>query len=732
MLAIDSAFESARLDTANGNAMTNELPQDTFIFGASCAPYAKSMEWPEVEWDRDFATMRKLNFNTIRIFAAWDRIEREEGAFNYAKQDLALELAERHGLKVVLNFGGVFGNLCGIYAPEYIRRNPACRPRQSAPSDAAHPWAPGVSVCSDTPAFRDRAFAFMTRTIQRYAESPALFAWMTWNEPASHLCYCPHTVARFQNWLCKKYDGDLDALNRLWGTEYPVSFRNWSELPAPGGPGVLNPWRDWLQFNQSRLVEDLGAIQALVREHDPRGRPTTANLVYHLGGMEGPVSTPRYGLDIGRVGGTMSIMGLSYYTVEHKYDVGTGALSAYKLSRLRSASQDEKRRMLVLESGAGPNMAMATRDQHLVNFHQLLAHNVKGILLWNYRSRLSDGQVALFNLTKWDGSPSRRAQYMADFSATLQANARLLNDVVPDRQAAILTLEEEQILMDGLCGMHRPAEYADEHDSRVGAYKLLWDLHIPADCLTECQLEELERYPLLLLPMQEHMSLELAAKIRAYVAAGGTVIAESPFAFRSIDGILQYAAPAFGLDEVFGCETRDRELRETAPVVRYPDGDAKVCLFWSEYALKGGEALATYDGLGAAAVAHAYGKGRTILFGTEVFRQYVQKPQAAVTALLQKEVLASGVKPVAKTAGHAADVEISRLSGETGTLYLFINHSREERRFHVELRDAQTTWSELSTDEAVNLADELVLPPQGVLAIKRVAGTLAISLREDA
>ncbi len=698
--------------------MKNQLPDDTFLFGASCAPYAKSMDWPESEWDRDFATMRELNFNTIRIFAAWDRIEREEGVFNYAKQDLALERAEKHGLQVVLNFGGVFGNLCGIYAPEHIRQNPGCRPRQSAPSDAAHPWAPGVSVCSDTPVFREKAFAFMTRTIQRYAEAPALFAWMTWNEPASHLCYCPHTVARFRNWLRKKYTGDLDALNRLWGTEYPVSFREWRDIPAPGGAGVLNPWRDWLQFNQARLVEDLGAIQSLVLEHDPHRRPTTANLVYHLGGMEGPVSTPRYGLDVGRAGRTMSIMGLSYYTVEHKYDVGTGALSAYKLSRLRSASQDENRRMLVLESGAGPNMAMATQAQHAVNFHQLLAHNVKGILLWNYRSRLSDSQAALFNLMKWDGSVSRRAQYMADFSAVLQANARLLNEVVPDRQAAILTLEEEQILMDGLCGMHRPAEYADAHDSRVGAYKLLWDLHIPADCLTECQLDELGRYPLLLLPMQEHMSAELAARIRAYVADGGTVIAESPFAFRSTDGILQYAAPAFGLDDVFGCETRDRELRETAPVVHYPDGDASVCLFWSEYALTGGEALATYEGLGAAAVAHTFGKGRAILFGTEVFRQYVQNPQAAVTALLQKEVLASGVKPVAKTTGDAADVEISRLSGEPGILYLFINHSREARRFHVELRDGGVTWNEWSTGRILSLDDDVVLAAQGVLAIK--------------
>ncbi len=701
--------------------MKKPLPEDQFLFGASCAPYAKSMDWPESEWDRDFATMRQLNFNVIRIFAAWDRIEREEGVFDYAKQDRALELAEHHGLKVVLNFGGVFANLCGIYTPEYILRNFDCRPRQSSSTESAHAWAPGAGVCSDTPVYREKAFAFMARTVERYAGSDALFAWMIWNEPASYVCYCPHTLARFSKWLREKYQDDLDALNRLWGTEFPVHYRDWSEVKAPSGPGVLNPWRDWLQFNQFRLYDDMGTIESLVKERDPKGRPTTANLVYHLAGMEGPVNAPKYGLDMGRVGRTMSIMGLSFYTVEHKYDIGTGALSAYKLSRLRSVSQDEKRRMLVLESGAGPNMAMATYAQHMVNFHQLLAHNVKGILLWNYRSRLSDGQVALFNLMKWDGTVTRRAQYMAAFSKTLQENAKLLNDVVPERQAAILTLEEEQILMDGLCGMHRPAEYEDEHNSRVGAYKLLWDLHIPTDCLTECQLPELGRYRLLLLPMQEHMSAELAEKIRIFVAAGGTVIAESPFAFRSIDGILHYAAPAFGLDDVFGCETRDREQRETAPRVHYPDGDAEVCLFWSEYALKGGEALGMYDGLGAAAVAHAYGKGRAILFGTEVFRQYLKNPQAAVTALLRKEVLASGVVPVARVTGNGADVEISRLSGDVGILYIFINHSREERRFSVTLRDLQPIWDDFATHETVNFGNEIVLPPQGVLAIKRLA-----------
>lgn len=695
----------------------NKLPEDQFLFGASCAPYAKSMDWPEEEWDNDFATMRKLNFNVIRIFAAWDRIEREEGIFDYSKQDYALELAAKHGLKVVLNFGGVFANICGLYPPEYMQRNPECRPRQSASAAPAHAWAPGSGICSDTPVYRQKAFEFMERTVRRYAERDALFAWMTWNEPASYVCHCQHTQERFRNWLKEKYKGDLDELNMLWGTEYPVKFKNWDDIVAPSGAGVLNQWRDWLQFNQFRLYDDMRKIDQIVRENDPRGRPTTSNIVYHLAAMEGPVNAPQYGMDLGSVGQSMSLMGLSFYTVEHKYDIGTGALSAYKLSRLRSVSKEEKRRMIVLESGAGPNMAMATRAQHMVNFHQLLAHNVKGIVLWNYRSRISDGQVALFNLMKWDGSVSRRAQYMAEFSGMLQKHAGMLNEAVPERQTAILTLEEEQILMDGLCGMHRPSSYEEAHDGRVGAYKLLWDMHVPADCLTECQLNELSHYRLLLLPMQEHMSQELADKIKNYVAAGGTVIAESPFAFRSTDNFLQYRAPAFGLDKVFGCHTNDREGRETAPAIVCPEGKAEVCLFWSEYSIDGGKVLASYENGEAAAVVNRFGKGRAIIFGTEVFRQYLRNPQPALSSMLRKEVLESGVQSVAAVTGNAENVEISRLRCEAGILYFLINHSTQERRFRIALRDQGLTWREMTSDSIIEMGKEIIMRGQEVLAV---------------
>lgn len=697
--------------------LKNELPEDVFLFGASYAPYAKAEEWPMEEWDRDFANMKELNFNTIRIFAAWPRIEIEEGVFDYHKQDYAFELAEKHKLKVVLNFGGLFGNICGHYPPTYLREKKCCQMRLNASGQVID--AGNDPFCPDDPLYREKAFQFMERTVKRYAGRDELLAWMIWNEPASPFCYCHHTQRKFQSYLREKYRDDIASLNKAWGTEYPVNFRSWDEVPAPDNSLVLTRWHDWVRFNQYRLYEAMSKISEITEKYDPKKRPTTSNLVYHMAALEGPVSTPRYGLDIGRAGQSMSIMGVSCYTVEHLYDIGPGYLTAFKLSRLRSASQDENRRMLVLETGAGPNLRMLTEEQRIQTFWHLIAHNAKSILLWNYRSRLSDKQVALFNLTRWDGSISRRAAYMGEFSKILQANARLLNRVFPEQQAAVLTLEDDQIRMEAICGIYSPQEYPQLHDSRVGAYKMLWDLQIPADCIAENNLDEMNSYKLLLLPMTEHMTEELAERIKSFVAQGGTVIAESPFAFRDGQGRLQYEAPAFGLKEVFGCSTRDRELKETASEINCPDGRAEVYLFWSEYELCGGEAIATYANGEAAVVRNSYGNGKAIVAGTEVFRQYIHNEQTAMTALLRKEILFSGAEPAAKLPETAKNVEVSRLAGEEKVVYLIINHNEIGQTLTIQLKDMEGTWINICTGQPVNMAGEIVLKGREVLVIAK-------------
>ncbi|GAT32542.1 beta-galactosidase [Terrimicrobium sacchariphilum] len=697
----------------------NPLNDEVFLFGASCAPYAKGLDWPMEEWDRDLATMKRLNFNTVRIFAPWDRIEPVEGEFDFHKQDHLFDLAEKHGIGVVLNFGGLFWNLCGLYPPAYLLKDARCQTLMNTPEAPTHSITPQRIICSDDPVFRSHAFRFLEQTVRRYAGRESLAAWMIWNEPQSMFCYCPHTQVKFRRWLERKY-GTIEKLKAVWSTEYPVTHTCWEDITAPAYACGLPIWFDWVRFNQFRLYDTMSEITQMVRRIDPSGRPTTSNFVYHMAATEGPLSTPRYGLDIGRAGEALTMMGVSCYTVEHLHDLGPGYLTAYKLSRLRSASQDVNRRMLVLETGVGPNKRMITRAQRLMTFWHLIAHNAKSIILWNYRSRAGDSQVALFHLMKWDGSPSSRAEYMGEFSGMLQANARLINTVYPERQAAILTLEDQQIQTEAICGDYYPYTYVEAHDSRVGAYKLLWDLQIPADCIAENNLDELPMYKLLLIPMAENLSPEVAGRIRQFVANGGTVIAESTFGLRDQDGRLQYRAPGFGLDEVFGCWTSDREGKETAPVIQCPDGQAKVCFFWSEFELAGGTPAARYADGKIAAVRHRHGKGSTLLVGTEVFRQYQRNPQQAMTRLLQGEVLASGAQPTATLTGQAEDVEVARLSGPGGILYLVINHAEESRRFRLHLRDeiAGCRLVDLQTEDERDLTEDLQLAGKEVLALR--------------
>src|SRR5258705_9584844 len=59
--------------------------------------------WPQEQWDRDFAKMEEMGFEFVHMAEfAWAMMEPEEGKFDFAWLDKALELAARHHLRVVL------------------------------------------------------------------------------------------------------------------------------------------------------------------------------------------------------------------------------------------------------------------------------------------------------------------------------------------------------------------------------------------------------------------------------------------------------------------------------------------------------------------------------------------------------------------------------------------------------------------------------------------------------
>src|ERR1044072_8757901 len=59
--------------------------------------------WPQSEWERDFAKMEAMGFEFVHMGEfAWAMMEPEEGRFDFAWLDRAIELAARHHLRVLL------------------------------------------------------------------------------------------------------------------------------------------------------------------------------------------------------------------------------------------------------------------------------------------------------------------------------------------------------------------------------------------------------------------------------------------------------------------------------------------------------------------------------------------------------------------------------------------------------------------------------------------------------
>src|SRR3954468_7805385 len=59
--------------------------------------------WPESQWARDMANIRKLGMEFVHMGEfAWYFMEPEEGKYNFEWLDKNVELARKNGLKVIL------------------------------------------------------------------------------------------------------------------------------------------------------------------------------------------------------------------------------------------------------------------------------------------------------------------------------------------------------------------------------------------------------------------------------------------------------------------------------------------------------------------------------------------------------------------------------------------------------------------------------------------------------
>ncbi len=591
-----------------------------FPVGATYAPLPKATEVDIAEWPRDIGNIAKLGLTVFRLFLCWDRVEREPGVRDFSRIDRAFDLAEKHGLKVIGNVGGTFTNLQAIYPPRHLVYDRHCTLLKPKPDSPEELRFNRFKLCYDDPVYQELAAEFIREAVSRYRDRPSLLAWSGWNEPRLSECYCRHTVALYREWLEKKY-GALEALAEAWSTEFPVRFRSWEDVnPQPEASfeaGGYRPFLDWREFTAWNRTCKFNLVRSWIRSADP-DTPVISHMCW-------PGDADIFGEE--------DILGTSIYTIHAQGKSDTG-FSAYEftthqnvhlLPQGRRASRRDPEGFWVVETEAGPvswvhNLVPRGYSPRKMNARDLLfvAHGARAVLRWLYRSRISDAQAGEFNLVGWDGRITDRAAAFGELSRFLNEHADDFLNHVADR-SGVLILDSRD------CEAMAEAEgYRGRYNNALpNLYNALLHIGIRAEVCNLRQIREgiLDGAKALFIPFRPYVDPWMEKVLRRFVENGGALIAESPFALKGSCGIHYEVTPG-GMTDLFGAQVYDLGKLPGSDCGGIPAFD-----FRAEMEVAAGTVEARFADGAPAVVSHAYGKGRTVLYASQLSMAYqIERP----------------------------------------------------------------------------------------------------------
>ena len=566
-------------------------------------------QWEPGMLDEDLDRIVELGCNVIRIGEfAWHLMEPEKGKFDFSFFDRVIAAAGKRGLSVI------FGTPTAA-PPAWLAH---AHPDILSQSESGVPRAYGGRhvACYSSEPYLERCRAIVTALAEHYRDERCIVAWQIDNElghEGSDKCWCPRCRKKFQSFLARKFGGDIAALNCAYGTAFwSQEYNSFEEIPLPAptitvhNPALRLDLERFCSENIRAFAEEqCEIIRRIIPDafiiHDFPGGGLTKSVDYAAvsalldkaaynnypvwGGQKEPLPPEEiaFGLDYIR-----GLKGESFWITEaimgaQGHDI-TGCLPRPGQAKLWS--------------------------------WQAMAHGCDGLLYFRYRGAAKGAEQFCYGLLDPDNVPRRRffeaqsffsevRQLETALSAPLRAETAILYDYDSlasfriQRQSPLLDTEREMKRLHGIL-YHRG----------VGV-----DV-IPAS-------RDFSAYKLVIVPNMAVTDPEFAARLKAYVAAGGTTLVTFRTAVKDRNNNLVFGKSIpVDLNDLLGLyveETESVQEPDSIPIAgEYGAGRAGV--FRDMIVPEGAQVLWRYDDefyrQYAAITRCDYGRGAAYYLGT--------------------------------------------------------------------------------------------------------------------
>ena len=673
------------------------------------AVYFRKSNPPREDWARDYRTAAEDGMNVFRHWFLWSAIEVAPGVYDFSEYDRHLDLAAENGLKTII------AEMITI-APEWAYRRYAharYETREGGKLDAgmhgscASGGSPGL--CLDHDDWREQAETFLLALAEHYKGHPGLGGYDVWNECGyrQDVCYCPATAARFRTWLEAKY-GDLKTLGEVW---HRYSYTEWDDIAPPRHVAPYPDVMDWLEFRLDNAYGYMKRRVELIRSVDPDVALTAHGVASSLTGM-----APR-GTDDWRAAAEVESYGYTWGSCRHGDEPWK---QCHAVDLVRASSRGK--RYWHAEAYGGPlwlagNVLDKPRDEGRIaapediRYWDLVSFmcGATGLFYLRWRPLLDGPLFGAFGPYGMDGSRTDRSRMASAIGkwATAPEQAPLWRSPPIKGPIGIAYVPETQLFTYAQQG--KTAAYAQ---SMQGVYQGFFDLNVQAEWVHIDHIDdELANgelaYDTLYLPFPIMLTQAHADKLRDWVAAGGTLVAEGCPAYWGDGAHVGPTQPNLGLDALFGA--RESYVEFTPDLL----GDLVVNLsgipvrggvFLQAYRPTTGTAVGWYEDGRVAAVEHHYGQGRTRLLGTMAGVGYAAHPGNRSPAFFADVLAWAGQRQAVTVSDPRL---IARLhDGEGGTYLWVANPKRHEIPARLVLSEAwgpftacRTLWGAEATVE---------------------------------
>ncbi|MEO0514375.1 MAG: beta-galactosidase [Planctomycetota bacterium] len=210
-------------------------PLSEFHFGVCYYPE----HCAETVWESDATRMAAASVNLARMAEfAWDRMEPEEGRFDFSFFDRVIDVLARHGISTML---------CTPTAapPRWLTKNyPELLRHDANGRPLSHGSRQHVSHLH--PGFDEHSRRITAAMAEHFRDHPHVVGWQTDNEFNCHFSedHSPGAQSAFIEWCRQRYVNDIDRLNDAWGACFWANtYRSFEDLvtPRPMAPTHLNP-----------------------------------------------------------------------------------------------------------------------------------------------------------------------------------------------------------------------------------------------------------------------------------------------------------------------------------------------------------------------------------------------------------------------------------------------------------------------------------------------------------